>query len=362
MEQNVLHPAANFQELDHYFHEVGTKKCFLICGTSLQKLRLGLYFETLENRTGVQVVQFSDFRPNPLYEEALEAAKAFRASGCDTIVAVGGGSAIDVAKCVKLWTGMDLAQNCLNQEIVPNEIPFLAVPTTAGTGSEVTHFAVIYYQGKKQSLSHENCIPSAALLDPSTLESLPDYYRKSSMLDALCHGVESFWSLRATAESRNISRQAIQAVWENVDGYLANIPEGNSGMLEAAHLAGMAIDRAQTTAGHAMCYKLTSLYGLAHGHAAALCVAKLWPYIVAKAKGTALERVLQDLAKTMDCGTILESVRKFQNLLNRLELETPVPNPEHFEILKISVNPIRLKNNPISLNLEDIDWLYHQIL
>jgi len=182
------------------------------------------------------------------------------------------------------------------------------------------------------------------------------------MLDALCHAVESFWSVRASAESREFSRRALRALRENLDGYLANTPAGNAGMLNAANLAGKAIDRAQTTAGHAMCYKLTTLYGLAHGHAAALCVSRLWPYMAERAAGTELERVFQDLAQAMGCETAGASIDKFQNLLVKLELKTPAAKPEDFRILKSSVNPVRLKNNPVSLSPEAVDVLYHQIL
>lgn len=362
MEQTQLRFSKNYQELDEYLQEIRAKNLFLVCGKSIEKMPIGDYFNTLETRTGIRVVRFSDFRPNPLYEDAVKAVEAFRGNGCDAIAAVGGGSALDTAKCVKLWANLDLERNCLEAEITPNNIPFLAVPTTAGTGSEATRFAVIYYRGEKQSVSHESCLPSAVLLDPTALESLPDYHRKASMLDALCHAVESFWSVHATAESRGFSKRAIDKLWSHLDDYLANTPAGNAGMLEAANLAGQAINLTQTTAGHAMCYKLTTLYGVAHGHAAALCVSKLWPYMAEKSAGTALEAVLQNLAQAMDCKTVPESIQKFQNLLTGLDLKTPRPRPEDYEILRTSVNLERLKNNPVPLDLKTIDRLYHEIL
>lgn len=348
--------------LDGYLREVGAERLFLVCGGSIRKLELGAWFDTLEARTGIRVVRFSGFRPNPAYEDTVKAVEAFRSSGCDAIAAVGGGSAIDTAKCVKLWAGLDPSRDYLQQEIVPNDIPFLAIPTTAGTGSEATRFAVIYYHGEKRSVAHESCIPSAVLLDPGTLESLPEYHRGASMLDALCHAVESSWSVKATEESRAFSRRALHKLWEHVDGYLSNTRPGNAGMLEAADLAGKAIDRAQTTAGHAMSYKLTTLYGIAHGHAAALCVAKLWPYMAERAEGTALGAVFQDLAEAMGCETVPGSIEKFQGLLARLGLGIPAPRPADFEILERSVDPVRLENNPVPLEPGTIDRLYHQIL
>lgn len=99
------------------------------------------------------------------------------------------------------------------------------------------------------------------------------------MLDALCHSMESFWSVNSTEESKQYSREAIQLMMKYKNAYLANEAIGNTAMLKAANIAGKAINITQTTAGHAMCYKLTSLYGIAHGHAAALCNAALWPYM-----------------------------------------------------------------------------------
>jgi len=362
MEQTVLYASRDYRELDEYFQKIGTKRLFLVCGRSLEHLRLERYFASLEERAGIRLVRFSGFRPNPLYEDAVEGVKLFRSGGCDAIAAVGGGSAMDTAKCVRLWADMDSTRSYLSQEPAPTGIPFLAVPTTAGTGSEATRFAVVYHQGEKQSVTHESCLPSAVLLDPTALENLPDYHRKSSMLDALCHAVESFWSVRASEESRKFSRRALHVLWEDLDGYLANTSAGNADMLKAANLAGKAINIAQTTAGHAMCYKLTTLYGLAHGHAAALCVSRLWPYMAERAAGTELERVFQNLAQAMGCGTIPGSVARFQELLSRLALETPTARPEDFPILRDSVNPVRLKNNPVPLDTEAIDFLYHQIL
>lgn len=362
MEQRRIRPSRDYRELDGWLRETGAERLFLVCGSSLGKWRLGGYFDTLEERLGIQVVRFSGFRPNPRYEEATAATAAFRAAGCQALAAVGGGSALDVAKCVKLWAELDPAGDCLERAVRPNAIPFLAVPTTAGTGSEATRYAVVYRRGEKQSIAHPGCVPSAVLLDPAALESLPDYHRKASMLDALCHGIESFWSVRAGEESRSLSRQAVRAVWEHLDGYLLNTPPGNAGMLEAANLAGRAIDLTQTTAGHAMCYKLTTLYGTAHGHGAALCVAALWPHMAERAAGTPLEAVLLRLAEAMGCETVEASVARFQALLRRLELKRPAARPEDFAVLRTSVNPVRLKNHPLPLTGEEIDWLYHQIL
>ena len=363
--QTVLSAGGDYAELDAYLRENRIKKIFLVCGGSIRSLPINGYFEKL---TDIRIVRFSGFQPNPLYESVVEGVRLFRREKCDLIAAVGGGSAMDVAKCVKLFCNMDGQRNYLEQEIAPNDVRLLAVPTTAGTGSEATRFAVIYYEGKKQSVSHESCIPSAVLMDPSLLRTLPDYHRRASMLDALCHAVEAFWSVNSTQESRAWSKAAIQAVLGNMDAYLDNRPAGNAGMLAAANIAGKAINITQTTAGHAMCYRLTSLYGIAHGHAAALCVSQLWPYMASHI-GSCIDprgeeylvRTFEEIARAMGCGTVQEGIEKFQGIVAGLGLTAPQSGDRDYAMLSRSVNPDRLKNNPVALSAEDISAVYRRI-
>lgn len=338
MEQKIFR---NITGLGEYLGGLYRKGPFLVCGKSARKMWIYRYFK------GLRAEAFQDFSPNPTWESAEEAARIFRESGCDSIVALGGGSAMDVAKCVKLWAGGD--------------VPLIAIPTTAGTGSEATHFAVVYQDGEKVSVADEKCLPDAVLFDPTLLETLPEYHRKASMLDALCHGMESFWSVKATEESRKYATQAVESVLSNMDAYLKNIPIGNAGMQRAAYLAGKAINITQTTAGHAMCYKLTTLNGIAHGHAAALCNMSLWPYMNERS-GPKLNDTFCKLAKVFGCNSVEEAVKKFQSIVLSLGLGLPVPSQGDYEILRNSVNEERLKNNPIPLSEDELDRLYHQIL
>ena len=368
-EQIILTADRDYSELDRYLQEHAVRGIFLVCDNAISFLRLNAYFEQLPERMGVSVVRFSDFAPNPLYESVVKGVAMFRAHRCDLILAVGGGSAMDVAKCIKLYAEMDPSVNYLRQPIVPNAIPLLAVPTTAGTGSEATRYAVIYFEGEKQSVSHESCIPSAVLMDPSALRTLPEYQKKATMLDALCHAVESFWSIHSDEQSKAYARAAISRILENKDAYLANEEAGNSEMLQAAHLAGKAINITQTTAGHAMCYKITSLYGIAHGHAAALCVKALWPYMLVHPdqctdpRGAQyLQTVFCELARAFGCDTPDQAMRKFQMLVEQLSLPVPQASGQELALLASSVNPVRLKNHPVALDQATILALYQQIL
>lgn len=372
MEQKIITAENQYAELDKWIDENSCKKILAVCDDSIKFMKpFASYLNTLD-RSGVSVIYFRDFQPNPLYENVTDGVTMFREKGCDSIIAVGGGSAIDVAKCIKLYSNMNgNGENgeFLNQNIVPNNIPFLAMPTTAGTGSEATRYAVIYFNGVKQSVTDESCIPQTVLMDSGALKTLPLYQKKSTMMDALCHAIESFWSVNSTEESKAYSKDAIRLIIENMDGYLKNNDEGSAGMLRAANVAGKAINITQTTAGHAMCYKITSLFGCAHGHAAALCDRVLYRWMIDNTDKCSdprgekyLKRTLDEIGQAMNCDGAEAGARRLNSIFEELNLEIPSATVEQFAVLKNSVNPDRLKNHPITLNENIIDVLYHDIL
>lgn len=372
MEQRIITARDNYIEFDQWIQENGCKKILMVCDGSIWYMdRFNKHLEEVE-KTGVEMIGFRDFQPNPLYESVVKGVELFNDEKCDSIMAVGGGSAMDVAKCIKLYSNLlgDGADGAwLKAEIIPNSIPFIAMPTTAGTGSEATRYAVIYYNDAKQSVTSESFIPSAVLMDPNALKTLPLYQKKATMMDALCHAIESFWSVNSTEKSKEYSRAAIQAVLKHMDGYLANTEKGNAGMLKAAHTAGQAINITQTTAGHAMCYKITSLFHSAHGHAAILCDRVLFPWMAENTdkcidpRGEEyLKATLDEIGRAMGCKNATEGAEKLRGIFDSLELEVPTATEEQFEILKNSVNPVRLKNHPIALDMDTIDALYHIIL
>lgn len=372
MDQNIITAKDNYKELDLWIERNGCKNILLVCDGSIAFMDgFNKYLEEIAEK-GTGLTDFRDFCPNPLYESVVKGVELFRAEKCDGIIAVGGGSAMDVAKCIKLYaslpgTGEEGAW--LRAEIEPNTIPFLAMPTTAGTGSEATRYAVIYYNDAKQSVTSDSFIPETVLMDPNALRTLPLYQKKATMMDALCHAIESFWSVNSTEESKVYSRAAIRGVLENMDGYLANTEEGNSGMLQAAHTAGKAINITQTTAGHAMCYKITSLFGAAHGHAAILCDRVLYPWMVENTAGCIdprgeeyLRTTLDEIGQSLGCADAKEGAARLNDIFESLAFAVPAASDEQFAILRESVNPVRLKNHPIALDADTIDTLYHNVL
>lgn len=354
---------------------VGATKVFVVCDSSFPFLNIKSDIENM----GKPHVLFSDFTPNPLYEQVCKGIDLFQITKCNSILAVGGGSAIDVAKCIKLAV---LAKEG-NASLIPplvstrvecdgSKIPFIAIPTTAGTGSESTHNAVMYYEGAKQTVTNDGVLPDYAILEPSVLKTLPLYQKKCTMMDALCQGIESWWSVNSTEESYEYSRKTIELIMANWRKYIfENDDEAAVNIMLAANYGGKAINITQTTAAHAMSYKITSLYKLPHGHAVAVCLPEIWEFMndnLDKCIDTRgidyLIEIFTQISHAMGCPNASAAIKQFRQIMKEMELNRPTAasRSEELNILATSVNPVRLKNNPVYLNMDTIYSLYSRIV
>ena len=282
MQQNIIQ---GINKLPLVLNESGSKKLFIVTGSrSYQSLNFRDMIKSLD----IDKVYFTEFTSNPLYEQISKGIELFKSEDCDGILAIGGGSPMDVAKCIKLAVlakeGNDaiippLVNACV--EIDGTKIPFIAIPTTAGTGSESTHNAVMYYEGAKQTVTNDGILPDYVFLEPSVLKSLSQYQKKCTMMDALCQGIESWWSVNSTEESYEYSRKTIELIMQNWEKYIfENDDQAAANVMLGANYSGRAINITQTTAAHAMSYKITSLYGFPHGHAVAVCLPVIWKYML----------------------------------------------------------------------------------
>jgi len=305
-----------------------TGKVFIVSGKAFE---LSPFKEMLNG------VRFSGFSPYPDYEDVLKGAELFSSEEFGTIVAIGGGSAIDTAKCIKKITG--------------SQAPLIAFPTTAGSGAESTSFAVVYKGGVKHSLKCE--LPNCVVLMPELLKTLPLYQKKCAFLDALCQAAESWWSPRATEESISYSKKAIELLLSGMNGYIEkNLVQDAEKVMLGANYAGRAINITTTTAPHAMSYKLTTLYNIPHGHAVSLCMATVWEYMRENPKLT----VFTELENTLPFNSFIKIMRDFEILPPDGVLE------EVLDILVKSVNIERLSNNPMPFDEETLYVLYRKIL
>lgn len=370
MDQQIIQGVSSLIQI---IEETGCHKLLLVGGTAFRHSSVRSAVDSL----AIEKVCFSGYSANPLYEQVCEGADMFLREECDGILAVGGGSPMDVAKCIKLAILSSagtaslippLVSTCVS--IQEQSIPLIAIPTTAGTGSESTHNAVIYYQGSKQTVTHDCMLPDYAILDATLLDTLPLYQKKCTLMDAFCQAIESWWSVHSTDESKRYSQTAIELIMQHWEAYIFYASrEAAAQILLASNYAGRAINLTATTAAHAMSYKITSLVGLPHGHAVASCLPFIWQYMEGHPAETIdsrgsdyLSAVFLQISRAMGCDSVAAAILQFRQMMKQMELAQPViHSKEELNILATSVNPVRLKNNPVFLSESVLRDLYCQI-
>lgn len=358
----------DYKEQEIFSNDIDIKTILDNCNAKNILLITNKYFlenEFIKNILNLDynIVIFDDFSPNPKYDDVVKAIDIFNKNNCNFIISIGGGSSIDIGKSVKIMTPQNNKMGFLNNEYNYSYIKHLAIPTTAGTGSESTRFAVMYYDGLKRSLMTDCILPDYVILNSDLLKSLPDYQKKCTLLDALCQSIESIWARNSTDDSHKYSKKSIELIFDNYKNYLNNDDEAIRNMLIAANYSGKAINISQTTAAHALSYKITSEYNLPHGHAVAICMNIIWEYMIELSKDNKnLEEKLNMVTKFMNCSNIQDAYNKYKSLFDSLELEEFIDGDmstvEEFTKL---VNLQRLNNNPIIFNENDIKKIYSKI-
>ena len=321
-----------------------------------------------EGLAAYEVTVFDEIRPNPPLEDVERGIEAFRRSDPDVVVAIGGGSALDVAKAIGVCGVSPASARDLITGSAPIGMdgpPMFAVPTTAGTGSEATHFAVVYVDGKKRSFAHPFVRPEFAILDPSLTHGLPRSVTLPSGLDALSQALESIWSVGADAETEKVAEQAATRALANLAQALEGSDEARKEMMLAAHLAGRAIDVTKTTGPHAASYGLTSKYGVPHGLAVALTFAgflRLNGSVDAsncndpRGPDSVRDRV-DDVVRLLGASNVDEAVERWDELLRRLGAPTRLREigvvEGDLEGLVEGIDLVRLANHPRQISRDE---------
>lgn len=345
-------------------------KLMLVAGKSFSYLPVREVINRVVEILDIDVVRFSEYSPNPSYDEVVIGVDCYREQRCEGILAIGGGSALDVAKCIKLFSALNQELPYWEQEIKENHTLLIAVPTTAGSGSESTQFAVLYKNGEKYSVDSRYALPQYVVLDASSLQSLPLLGKRTTAADALSHAIESYWSLNATEESKSIAQKAMYLLLSNMDAYWLNEPDACRKMLEGANLAGQAINMTKTTAAHAMCYKFTTMFGIPHGHAVMLCLPEVWQYMQGHlndcrdARGEKyLTDTLENLAHCLGSPTPLDAINFLRALREQMGFAVPEGiTDEQIKKMAESVNVQRLNNFPVLMPRQQIGELYRKII
>ena len=349
--QTIYAGRGSIKQLQNILSAIGAKKPFIVSDILKHTKNIDLV-SIFSN-----AIHFDGFTPNPNILQVNSAINLFEEHDCDCIISFGGGSAIDVAKCVNMFKSGSSSElrdtpRCIH----------VAIPTTAGTGSESTCFAVAYKNEQKFSYEHNQMMPNYVILDPIFLDTLPLYQKKSTLLDALCQAIESLWAKGQTEKSRSYAASSTRIILEDIDKYFIETPTYSHSqehndiplrILQAANLSGMAINISKTTAAHAMSYRLSSLFGLAHGHAAALCLKPVWKNIINSSLSL-------NFPLSIDYDSFVAICDKLDMGHNFNIVEDTVENIVCD--LVSSVNTQRLGNHPIKLSEDVLTDMYYEIL
>lgn len=364
--QKVIHGLGCFGKLGEIISSFGVKRLLVVTGNrSFSDTGIKERLDPIIRN--IKYTRFFDFRTNPKFEDASVGASLRADFKPDAILGIGGGSVIDMAKlCRILPDSEDTARRVIRGEI-PIEtpsIPLIAVPTTAGSGSEATHFAVVYIGSHKYSVAASPMLPDAVVLDPELTYTMPSSLSISSAWDALSQAIESYWARNASSESRQWSIRSIRLCRTAIPALKTNPTlECRSAMMEAAHLAGKAINVTKTTAPHALSYAFTIKYGLSHGHAVAMTLSEIYRYHVQLLETKTTESGnLFDLEDAMfglyDCLGDNDQEASLVNLERLLDYKHLSLNPRVVGVKSESelvgllgdVNVERLSNHPVVLD------------
>lgn len=351
--------------------ELGGSSVLLVCGrSSFDASGAARVLPALERVASV--TRFSDFRPNTDARDVAVGLQVLADTGADTVVAVGGGSALDLAKllCGFADTDPDRLDAAIGAgpTITQRRHQLVLAPTTSGSGAETTHFAVVYVGDDKHSIAGPAMLPDRILLDPQLTLSAPAYQRATSGIDAVAQAIEGLWAVGSTPDSRAFSRAALPPLLDAIEPYV------NDGDAEAArqmaygsHLAGRSIDRSKTTAAHALSYGITKGYGRSHGHAVAT---SLGPFLAAQAAAdpdrlqpgvdpSAHAEVVAEVLTLLGAADGADGHVRFAALAERIGLDprlsvTGADDLAAREALAAKVNTERLGNDPVVFDRDDL--------
>ncbi|HRY62893.1 MAG TPA: phosphonoacetaldehyde reductase [Candidatus Paceibacterota bacterium] len=356
--------------------KTNSKKIFLVTGKD-SYISSGAkdYFESIKD--DFELLQFNSFSSLPLCEDIKKGIDIYRSFDPDIIVAIGGGSVIDMAKSINILSAQP--QDADTYIIGDNKInnsgkALVAIPTTAGSGSEATSFAVVYKDGVKYSLQNEYILPKYSIIDPNLILSIPKNKLIPSALDALSQSIESYWSNQSSEESRLYSTQAIALILKSVFSAIEDKDESSMANLSlAAHLSGKAINIAKTTACHAMSYGLSYNFKIPHGIAVAIFLPSVYLYNSKTDSASCgdprglgyVKSMFSNLNRLFGCNDAEEVSKKLRGMLNSFGVDglgSLGVRENDISFLAQQVNIERLNNNPRLVTKMDVYSFYKENL
>ncbi len=351
MPAKILSGKGIVKNSENVFSSLG-KKCLIVTGKSSAKKSGALkdVTDTLEN-IGIEYLIFDKITENPLTTTCFEGGKVAREIGADFVIGIGGGSPLDASKAICVYaTNSHIVNDGIYTEDIKNKpLPLLVIGTTSGTGSEVSGVSVLTREnGRKQSVSGENYYAKFVLADPSYTYSVPIYTTVSTALDAFAHAVESYFSKKHDALSRDFSCIAVSEIVPILkkftdEDFIPSEDERDTLYFASLH-AGFALNKGGTCFPHGMGYALTEDYNLPHGIACAVFI----PAFLAEAKKG--DKIGYE--KLISATTVSESeLLKILNALCKADIEVSL---EKIEEYRVRWNGLKnFKNSPTSFNADD---------
>jgi len=371
--RKIVFGNGSFQQLPEHIRELQAKRPLIVLDKQLAATGMKEQVVELLKKNGMECQVFDKVDPEPKISLADEGAKLALKAKCDIVIGIGGGSAMDVAKAIAvLAANKGKAVDYLGLNKVPGPgLPKIMIPTTAGTGSEVTFTSVFVRPDlkKKEGMNSPFLYPDLALLDPLLTVSLPPGPTASTGIDALCHAIESYTSINASPMSELLSLEAIALISENLrtavhDG--TNIVAREK-MLLGSLYAGLGLANAGVTAVHSLSYPLGGKYGIPHG----LANTVLLPHVMSFNISGAQEKFV-DIAEAM--GEMVEglplreaaylAVEAVNALVEDCGIQTNledlgISEDDFEEMAKIAMTVARpLANNPRQVTIEDAVTIY----
>ena len=359
--------SGRINELSDIVKARGFKRGVLVCdGIFVQN---GLADEIVKKSDGTLTAVFSDITPNPTTKNVNDCVTLLRQENAEFVVALGGGSSMDCAKAACAIKGSDdfiddyhAGKKPLNPE---DKIPLIAVPTTAGTGSEVTFVSVLTNEerGLKAPLGNPLLYAEAAIIDPMLTVSVPPRVTASTGLDVLSHALEGYWSIYHQPICDAVSLSAARTVFEYLPIVFSepeNI-EAREKMCEASLLAGVGFSYPKTTGSHACSFPLTNIYHVPHGEACAFTLDYFLRLNASEETDGRIERFVRDCGfenAERAADRILEMKKAFGMRCTLSEIG--VKDEDIRALSEKSMHPNML-NNPVKMTVDSVEKMYRAL-
>ncbi len=349
----------------------------LICKAKSQKVLIIAWSESICNLAAFKtIIECDEFETlficfnesNPTVEQLFEVFKNTESFMPDMVVAVGGGSVMDVGKSLCCLYGKNIENADELREIISKadygeiNCKWIGIPTTSGTGSEVTCWATIWDPQKnaKRSVESKSNYAYAAVVDPMLTKSMPISLAVSSALDAVSHAVEAYWANGSNAVSKALALGAIRTVMANIDLLLGGAKNVHEYMAQGSMIAGMAFSNTKTTACHSISYPLTMHYNIPHGTAVSMLLAPIMKVNYKKIENVEL---LLDALGVTNCDELsdrIKNILKSANIPATLK-EWNVDLSAIHVLAEQGITKGRADNNPVALTTKKIENVLESI-